>query len=157
MNPGCPQTLDFQVSEASFPTRNPDDPVVGVDVLANVTVTLKWNAAGTALEPAGIDTKDPDKNGVTYDDPEWQNPGPGPFDIFDDAIGGNLRRVGRVTWSIKTRTRFEKQTNAATHQTRVGVQPFVQLVRTIERDGTPPQIEVTDSRTSEGFIYSNWA
>lgn len=156
MNPGGPQIIDFQVSEASFPTKNPADPVVGVDVLTTITVTLKWDAAGTALDPAGIDTKDPDKNGVTYDDPEWQNPGPGPFDIFDDAIGGVLKKVGRVTWSIKTKTRVDKQTNA-THQARLGVQPLVQLVRTIEREGTPPQIDVTDSRTTEGFIYSNWA
>lgn len=154
MNPGGPQQFDLTVSEPSFQTNNPHDPVVGLDILAVVTVTIRWNDAGTALDPAGVDTKDPDQNGVVYD-VVWASPGPGPFDLFEERLGGGQQKIGTVVWSVTTKTLVAKKHDPATGKTRLGVFPMVQLVRTIARTDAAPQVDVVNTASPDAPQQGN--
>ena len=156
MNPGGPQQFNLQVIESSFQTNNPALPIVGLDVLADVRVTIKWNDTGVALSTIQIDTGDPTKDGVTYDQPEWQSPGAGPFDLYEQVMGGNLRKVGTVRWSLKAKTLVKTQSNPAARKTRVAVTPTIQLIRTIERIGAAPEASVIYTASPGGPQYGNW-
>ncbi len=154
MNPGGLQQFDLDVYESGYRTNNPADPIVGLDIHATVGVSIKWNATGTGLDPNGIDTSDPDKNGVTYDLPFWAGPGHGPFDIFQQGIV-DVKKIGTVSWSVTTKTLCLTEVDATGAQTRIAVTPTVILVRTTTLTGAGSSTDIAD-KSSPSPIYGNW-
>jgi len=157
MNPGGPQQFNLQVVESSFPTYNPALPIVGLDILADIRIIIKWDEAGTGLTKADFDTGDPAKDAVTYDQVEWQSPGDGPFDIYENVIGGNIKKVGTVKWSLKPQTYVKKQVNPATNQKRFAITPTIELIRTVARTGALIEIKSVYTAGPGGPQYGNWS
>jgi hypothetical protein len=142
--PTGPLQFDMQVFD-TYQTNDPAAPIDGAHIVATISITINWNVAGTELTNAG----------VVFSAPVWIGPGGGPLNVYDNTMGGGLKLIGTVTWSVNADTLKRIDTDTANQRLRWMITPVLQLIRTFKpNDGSPPDIEVayTNSDTS----YGNW-
>jgi hypothetical protein len=93
-----PQQFEIPISDQLFQTLNPADPIIGIAADAHVPVTIPWNKERTALAK-GKGNQDKE---VVFGKTKWIGAGPGPHDVFEEQLGGQRVKVGKVSWSIDT-------------------------------------------------------
>jgi hypothetical protein len=139
-----PQQFDLTVYE-TYQTKDPAAPLTGTQIQGTITVTVNWNLAGTQLTDQG----------VTYSDTLWTGPGCGPFNVYDEALGGGLQVIGTVAWKTQTNTIKTVESDPTGNQVRWSVTPVITLVRTFKSStGDPDDTEVT--YTASDTVKGAW-
>lgn len=134
-------TLDFV---DTFDTLDPQAPLCGIEVNADVNVTVCWNLGRTALEAEG----------VIYEPIIWTKSGPGPHDVFADQLGlPNRIKVGTIEWSITTKVERWVQKDGARFRPVITITPIL-LLTTKTIGVSSPQIEARQTRPTP--CYGTW-
>jgi hypothetical protein len=142
MPPLGPQQFDLSVFE-TYQTKDPAAPLAGTDIQGTVGVTINWNLNRTELTAQGVE----------FSAPLWLGPGNGPLTVFDDALGGGLRPIGTVAWSVVTHALKVVDPDPSNKQYRWAITPVIQLIRkfTSSTGGLPDtRITYTASDTVRG-------
>jgi hypothetical protein len=144
MPPVGPQQFDLPVYD-TYQTYDPAAPIVGTQIVGTVGVTINWNLSGTDLTA----------DGVQFSDPLWTGPGNGPLNVFDNAIGGGLKQIGTVSWSIVTHVLKVVETDTPNGNIRWAITPVVQLIRAFTSTiGAPSDTEVVN--TNSDTVRGGW-
>lgn len=139
-----PQEFDLEVFD-TFQTNDPAAPIIGTDIAGTVGVTINWNLKGTELTAKGVE----------FADALWQSPGDGPLTVYDNALGGGLKPVGTVAWSVVTHALKKIEPDTPNQRQRWAITPVIQLIRNfVPNDGSPPDAEV--AFTASETVRGNW-
>jgi hypothetical protein len=139
-----PQEFDLEVFD-TFQTNDPAAPITGTDIAGTVGVTINWNLKGTELTAKGVE----------FADALWQSPGHGPLTVYDNALGGGLKPVGTVAWSVVTHALKKIEPDTPNQRQRWAITPVIQLIRNfVPNDGRPPDAEV--AFTASETVRGNW-